>query len=56
MVNPISSNISHASKAAKPAALKPQPTQQKSSPQPSDTVTLKSTKSAGDVDHDGDSA
>ncbi|MGC2480934.1 MAG: hypothetical protein WA423_14020, partial [Candidatus Sulfotelmatobacter sp.] len=55
MVNPISSNISHASEAAKPAAPKPQPTQQKSTPQPSDTVTLKSTQSAGDVDHDGDS-
>jgi hypothetical protein len=50
MVNPISSNISHASEAAKTAAPKPQPTQQKSSPQPSDTVTLKSTKSAGDGD------
>jgi hypothetical protein len=56
MVNPVSSNISHASEAASPAASKPQPTQQKNSPQPSDTVTLKSTKSAGDVDHDGDSA
>jgi len=56
MVNPISSNISHASEAANPAAPKPQPTQQKSSPQPSDTVTLKSTKSAGDIDRDGDSA
>ena len=56
MVNPITSNISHASEAAKPAAPKPQPTQQKNSPQPSDTVTLRSTKSAGDVDHDGDTA
>ena len=55
MVNPLSSNLSPASEAAKPAASKPQPTQQKSSPQPSDTVTLKSTKSSGDVDHDGDS-
>ncbi len=55
MVNPISSNISHASEATKPAAPKPQPTQQKNTPQPSDTVTLKSTQSAGDVDHDGDS-
>jgi hypothetical protein len=56
MVNPITSNISHASEAAKPAAPKPQLTQQKNSPQPSDTVTLRSTKSAGDVDHDGDTA
>jgi hypothetical protein len=54
MVNPISSNISHASEAAKTAAPKTQP-QQKSSSQPSDTVMLKSTKSTGDVDHDGDS-
>jgi hypothetical protein len=56
MVNSISSaHPSLASEAAKPAAPKPQPqqTQQKSSPQPSDTVKL---KSAGDVDHDGDSA
>jgi hypothetical protein len=55
-VNPISSShISQANEAAKPAAPKPQQTQQspqKSSPLPSDTVTLKST---GDVDHDGDS-
>jgi hypothetical protein len=56
MVNPITSNTSHASEAAKPAAPNPQPTQQKNSPQPSDTVTLRSTKSAGDVDHDGDTA
>jgi hypothetical protein len=47
MVNPISANISHANEAAKPAAPKPQQPQQKSSPQPSDTVTLKSTGSAG---------
>jgi hypothetical protein len=43
MVNPISSNISHASEALKPAPPKPQQPQQKSAPQPSDTVTLKST-------------
>jgi hypothetical protein len=42
MVNPISTNISHASETAKPAAPKPQP-QQKSTPLPSDTVSLKST-------------
>jgi hypothetical protein len=42
MVNPISSNLSHASETAKAAAPKPQ-TQQKNAPQPSDTVTLKST-------------
>jgi len=54
MVNPISSNISHASEAAKTAAPRDRP-QQKSSPQPSDTVTLKNTKSTGDVNHDGDS-
>ncbi|MGA7321183.1 MAG: hypothetical protein WBW98_11765, partial [Candidatus Sulfotelmatobacter sp.] len=53
MVNPISSSqVSQANKATKPAAPKPQQTQPKSSPLPSDTVTLKST--AG-VDHDGDS-
>jgi hypothetical protein len=55
MVNPISSNISHASEATKTTTPKPQQPQQKSSPQPSDTVTLKSTPKAGDVDHDGDS-
>ena len=53
-VNPISSShISQANEAAKPAALKPQQPQQspqKSSPLPSDTVTL---KSPGGVDHDG---
>lgn len=48
MVNPISSNLSHASEAAKAAAPKPQPAQQKSAPQPSDTVTLKSTNTKGD--------
>jgi hypothetical protein len=54
MVNPISStHASQLSEAAKPAATpKPQP-QQKTSPQPSDTVKLKS--AGGDVDHDGDS-
>jgi hypothetical protein len=52
MVNPISStHASQASEAVKPAAApKPQP-QQKTSPQPSDTVNRKST---GDVDHDSD--
>lgn len=54
MVNPISNNqLSQASEAGKPAAPpKPPQPQPKSAPQPSDTVTLKST---GDVDHDGDS-
>jgi hypothetical protein len=42
MVKPISSNPGHASEAAKAAAPKPQPAQQKNAPQPSDTVTLKS--------------
>ncbi|MFZ0773478.1 MAG: hypothetical protein WCA49_04540 [Candidatus Sulfotelmatobacter sp.] len=52
MVNPVSSaNVSHANEAAKPAAA-PKLPQQQSSPQPADKVTL---KSAGDVDHDGDS-
>jgi hypothetical protein len=55
MVNPISSNISHTTEALKTAPSKPQQPQQKNAPQPSDTVTLKSTQSAGDVDHDGDS-
>jgi hypothetical protein len=52
MVNPVSSaNQIHPNSAAKPAASpKPQPTQQKSAPQPSDTVTLKSTGAGG---HDG---
>jgi hypothetical protein len=55
MVNSISSaQSSHASEAVKAATPKTQPQPaQKSSPQPSDTVTLKST--GGDVDHDGDS-
>ena len=55
MVNSISSTqASLANEAVKAAAPKPQPQQtQKSSPQPSDTVTLKST--GGNVDHDGDS-
>jgi hypothetical protein len=53
MVNPVSSaNISHANEAAKTAAPKTQQTQQNSTPQPSDTVKL---KSVSDVDHDGDS-
>jgi hypothetical protein len=43
MVNSISStNHVTQNKAAKQAAPKPQPTQQKSAPQPPDTVTLKS--------------
>jgi hypothetical protein len=43
MVNPVSNlNQSHPPEATKTAAPKPQPTQQKSSTQPSDTVTLKS--------------
>jgi hypothetical protein len=46
MVNPISSNISHTSEASKPAPPKPQQPQQKNAPQPSDTVTLKSTSTA----------
>jgi hypothetical protein len=47
MINPTSSaTTSQASETAKPAAPKPQQTQQKSSPQPSDTVTLKSTNAA----------
>ncbi|MFY9793663.1 MAG: hypothetical protein WAJ99_20960 [Candidatus Sulfotelmatobacter sp.] len=47
MVNPISSANTTQANEAKPAAPKPQPTQQKSAPQPSDTVTLKSTAKAG---------
>jgi hypothetical protein len=52
MVNPVSSaNQVHPNSAAKPAAPpKPQPTHQKNAPQPSDSVTLKSTGAAG---HDG---
>jgi hypothetical protein len=47
MVNPVSNlNQSHPPEAAKTAAPKPQPTEQKTSPQPSDTVTLKSTGTA----------
>jgi hypothetical protein len=42
MVNAISSNISHIHEAPKPDTPKPQP-EQKSAPQPSNTVTLKST-------------
>jgi hypothetical protein len=47
MVNPISSNVSQANEVTKPTAPKPQHTQQKSAPQPSDTVSLKSTGKAG---------
>lgn len=48
MVNSISStNLSHANETVKSAAPKPQQTQPKSTPQPSDTVTLNSTKTAG---------
>jgi hypothetical protein len=52
MVNPVSSaNHAQPNSAAKPAATpKTQPTQQKNAPQPSDSVTLKSTGAAG---HDG---
>jgi hypothetical protein len=52
MVNPISSNVSQANEVTKPAAPKPQHTQQKSAPQPSDTVSLKST---GKASSSGDS-
>jgi hypothetical protein len=55
MVNSISSAYtSQATAAAQQATAPKLQTQQsqKSSPQPSDTVTLKST---GDLDHDGDS-
>jgi hypothetical protein len=47
MVNPISSLHTSQANEAKPAAPKPQSTPQKSAPQPSDTVTLKSTAKAG---------
>jgi hypothetical protein len=50
MVNPISTNISHTHEAAKQAQSKPVPQQQKT-PQPSDTVTL---KSAANTKDDGD--
>jgi hypothetical protein len=55
MVNPISSSqASQSNEAAKSAASKPQPqqAQQKTAPQPSDTVTLKST---GQAESNGDS-
>jgi hypothetical protein len=55
MVNSISSSHStQANHAAQSAAPKPppQPAQQKTAAQPSDTVTLKNT---GDANHDGDS-
>jgi len=48
MVNPISTNLSHATEAAKTTAPKPQPTPQKNAPQASDTVTLKSTNTKGE--------
>jgi hypothetical protein len=53
MVNPISANITHTNQAPKPASPKPQQPQQKSAPQPSDTVTLKGTGSAnnGNCNH-----
>jgi hypothetical protein len=47
MVNPISSLNTSQANETKPAAPKPQQTQQKSAAQPSDTVTLKSTAKAG---------
>jgi len=55
MVNSISNaHASQANEAAQAAAPKSQPQPaQKSAPQPSDTVKLKSAGS--DVDHDGDS-
>jgi hypothetical protein len=54
MVNPISSATISQANEAKPPAPKPQhqQTQQKSAPQPSDTVSLKSTgkaSSSGDA-------
>jgi hypothetical protein len=54
MVNSISStHASPANEAVKAAAAPKNQPQQKSAPQPSDTVSLKST--GGDVNHDGDS-
>jgi hypothetical protein len=51
MISSVSSaNASQATAASHTAAPKPQQTQ-KSTPLPADTVSL---KSAGDVDHDGD--
>jgi hypothetical protein len=53
MVNPIGSANTSQANEAKPAAPKPQPqqTQQKNAPQPSDTVSLKSTgKASGSTD------
>jgi hypothetical protein len=55
MVNSITSaQTVHANEAVKSAAPKglPQKAQQRSTSQPSDTVSL---KSAGDANHDGDS-
>jgi hypothetical protein len=45
-----STHASQTNEAAKTAATKPQQTQQKSAPQPSDTVTLKSTGSTKNGD------
>jgi hypothetical protein len=51
MINPISgSTAAYSSQVSQPAVKQPQPNQAGSLPQ--DTVSL---KSAGDVDHDGDS-
>ena len=55
MINPISSaQASYANQVSQSAARQPQPQAQSStsSSLPQDTVSL---KSAGDVDHDGDS-
>jgi hypothetical protein len=50
MINPVNSSYAaYASQANQPAVRQPQ---QQSASLPQDTVTL---KSAGDVDHDGDS-
>ena len=65
-VNPTSSNASHASQASQQAArlTQNQPQAQPGNALPQDTVTLSraaqqgqapAPKSAGDVDHDGDS-
>jgi hypothetical protein len=47
MLNPINANTSHIHEATKPDAPKPQQPQQKSAPQPSDTVSLKSAGNGG---------
>jgi len=50
MINPVSSSSqAYASQVSQPAVRQPQPQQTQD---PQDTVSL---KSAGDVDHDGDS-